>query len=291
MAPATYGKTWWREGYACGCMIISIEQVIEPRLRAAGHLGPNETVNIFQQAYSSSVSASAGTHAGGGSLDHEKGNDAETIIWRECGVADWQRGSPEDTAFDDHNHGIWQGCPHLSGDAEGQIDQYNADCNGLSGWGPDQSPDVKPITWQAAYDKYASSAPPAEEGLLGMGDLERHDTSKDRWIEPGDWALVLIEDDDSSTYFTGPGTFVANTYIQFEGLAFGNDPVRARYGRLKENGDIDYYPQKEIFGSEGTSFGEITLVNWMPEKQKLRLYVQVPYKIKTTYVYASVLHD
>ena len=144
MAPATYGKTRWRGRWACGCMIISIEQVIEPRLRAAGMLGATEQVHVLQGAYNTGVSASADTHARGGALDHRKGSDAETKIWRQCGVADWQRGTPQDTFFGDHNHGIWQGCPHLSAGARRQLNEYRAGDDGLAGDGSDDSPHVTP---------------------------------------------------------------------------------------------------------------------------------------------------
>jgi hypothetical protein len=226
MAPATYGQTWWRDGYACGCMILSIEDVIEPRLRAAGHLGPDERVDAYQQAYSSGVPASAGTHGGGGALDHRKASDGETIIWRECGVADWQRGTPEDDAFDDHNHGIWQGCPHLSDDAAGQLDQYEAGCDGLAGWGPDQSPDVAPITWQAAYDKYADPTPPEPEGLLGMTHIVGMRRGND-WTIPAQtdgWDVALpLNDDGASTACqdTDDGLVIMTACLTVSGLKDG----------------------------------------------------------------------
>lgn len=146
-------------------MIQSIEDVIEPQLRTAGFLRPTELVRVFQYAYSTSVSASSDTHAGGGALDHRKGSDAETKLWRQCGVADWQRGSPEDPFFSDHNHGIWQGCPHLSDGAKRQVAEYRNGQDGLAGDGTDDSPRVAPITWQAAYDRYVK-----QQGVPLMAD-------------------------------------------------------------------------------------------------------------------------
>ena len=294
MAPGTYGKTWWRDGYACGCMIQSIEDIIEPRLRAAGKLGASEWVNAFQYAYNSSVGASAGTHSGGGALDHRKGDDAETKIWRECGVADWQRGTPEDTAFDDHNHGIWQGCPHVADDAASQLDQYDAGCNGLSGWGPDQSPHVDPISWQDAYDKYAGDTTPADdEGILGMTELDRQHCSKDRVVKVSDdWWLILINDDGGSTLVEGPCKFTAEAFLQVTGLPPGDDPLRVRFGRYDPKADkiSGYYSQEEIFGSGGTTFGRTGLTNWIPDGMRLRLYAQTPHQITVTDVVTSVLY-
>jgi hypothetical protein len=258
MAPGTYGKTWWRNGYACGCMIASIEDVIEPRLRAAGYLGSSEKANVFQYAYNSSVSASAGTHGGGGALDHQKGSDGETRIWRECGVADWQRGSPEDTAFDDHNHGIWQGCPHLSGDAEGQISQYKQGCNGLAGWGADQSPDVPPITWQDAYDKYANTAP---EGILGMTEQIWFHRSDD--ITPkgdGVWHDVPIENGSDPAYSVVNGDtkqIICSASVLVDGLNAGEMfDVCWREMRAKDGQPNDYTATRGP-ASPGANLGNV----------------------------------
>jgi hypothetical protein len=204
MAKDTGGQRSWRGWQVCGCVQSSIEDIIEPRLREAGILGSSEKISIFQGCYNAGgVAASAGTHDGGGALDHEKGNDAETIIWRECGVADWQRGSPEDTAFDDHNHGIWQGCPHVSSGADDQIDQYKAGCNGLSGWGPDQSPHVAPITWQDAYDKYAGSTG-GGEGIFDMSKSVYERRGTDYVVKAqSDFDDLKINDDDGYTVVSG----------------------------------------------------------------------------------------
>jgi hypothetical protein len=291
MAPATYGKTWWREGYACGCMIMSIEDIVEPRLREAGYLGAGETVNIFQQAYSSSVSASAGTHAGGGALDHQKGSDGETKIWRECGWADWQRGSPQDSAFDDHNHGIVQGCPHLSGDAEGQVTQYKQGCNGLADWGPDQSPHVAPITWQAAYDKYKG-----KEGLWGMTEIIKPHRSKDQQFTGNDtWQTVRIDDDDGFTFVTGPsdGYLVVACFVH-SGLAVG-DVCQFRFQAVKDYPDsrpteVEYhYPITESIATSGNTYGQIVWANDLGgdtdgAKRRLRLFISPPKDKKVTLI-------
>jgi hypothetical protein len=232
--PDTWGKTWWRNIYACGCMIQLIEDVIEPRL--------GRTVNVFQGAYNTSVGASAGTHSGGGALDHLKGNDAETIIWRESGVADWQRGTPEDNYFDDHNHGIWQGCPHLSGDASGQVDQYEVGCDGLSGWGPDQSPSVKPISWQDAYDKYADTEPPAPEGLFEMTKSVYQRRDKDSKVSATDWDDLKINDDDGYSVVSGvTKQITVSANLQISGMKAGeNFDLCWRIAKYKEGKETTY---------------------------------------------------
>lgn len=292
MAPGTYGKTWWRNGYACGCMIQSVEAVVEPRLRAAGLLGSGETVNGFQYAYNTSVGASAGTHAGGGAFDHQKGNDKETTIWRECGWADWQRGSPEDSAFDDHNHGIVQGCPHVSGDAAGQLDQYEQGCNGLADWGTDQSPNVPPITWQQAYDKYAGT--PSEEGLLGMSKPFSMRRSKD-WNIPTQtdgWDVALpLNDDGASTAVsdTGDKIIVATACVTVTGLKDGEafDVAWAIVDCKPDGGDAKWPggwaarrdPRRAVAGESGYRTAETTFAGTLGKagsgrSKRLRLVYQ-----------------
>jgi len=218
MSPGTYGKTYWRGGYVCGCVIQSVENIIEPRLEAAGYSTPT---SIFQFCYSGSVSASAGTHDGGGALDHRKCSDAETRIWRECGTTSWQRGSPEDSAFDDHNHTIWIGCPHLSSGAANQVVDYKNGRNGLADGGPDQSPDVPYITWQDAWDKYSAE----QEGILGMTEQIYFHRSDD--ITPkadGVWHDFPIENGADPAYSVVNGdtkTIMCSASVLVTGLAAG----------------------------------------------------------------------
>jgi hypothetical protein len=249
--PPTYGKTSWRGIYACGCMIQLIEDVVEPRLKAAGFATP---IAVFQGAYNTSVGASAGTHAGGGSIDTGKYNDAGTIIWRESGVADWQRGDPEDPHFDDHNHGIWQGCPHLSGDAAGQVDQYEAGCDGLSGWGPDQSPHVAPISWQDAYDQYAGTT--GTEGLLGMTTAVNDHRTKDTGRGmTDDFKDLMINDDDGYTVITGPiDQVTATANVHVSGLEDGETfDIQWRIAKYKQGAETTYShtrPSRRMVGND-----------------------------------------
>ena len=288
MAPSTYGKTSWRGWYACGCMIQSIEDIIEPRLRAAGYLGSSEKVSIFQAAYNGGgVQASAGTHDGGGALDHDKGSDGETKIWRECGVADWQRGSPEDSYFDDHNHGIWIGCTHLSNGAADQVVDYKNGRDGLADGGPDQSPDVAYITWQDAYDKYIGST----GGVLGMADIETPHASQDQKVTgDNEWHTLQIDDDGGLTLLTGPADlYVASVHWVITGLAVGDTTM---FRLVVQNDDVssankptttEYtYPNTETVGTPGTSYGELTWINDLggdkskDVKRRLRLQCNPP---------------
>jgi len=290
MAPSTYGKTSYRGGYACGCMIQSLEDIVEPRLRAAGYLGSSEHVVAFQWCYSGSVSASGGTHDEGGALDHRKGGDGETKIWRECGWADYQRGSPEDSYFDDHNHGIVIGCSHLSWAAADQVTDYKNGRNGLADGGPDQSPDVPYITWQDAYDKYIGSTG-STGGVLGMTDIEKQHASKDQKIKDnGDWQILQINDDTGLTLLTGPSDlYVATVHWQISDLAVGDV---AQFRLVVQDDDVssankptvtEYtYPISETIGTSGSSYGGLHWVNDLggdkskDVKRRLRLACKPP---------------
>jgi hypothetical protein len=281
--PGTYGKTWWREGYACGCMIQTVEDILEPRLRAAGYSTP---VNIFQQAYNSSVSASAGTHSGGGALDHARASEGETRIWRECGVADWRRGSPYDS-MDQHNHGVWIGCPHLSGDAADQVYDYKCGRNGLADNGSDPGPDVPYITWQDAYDKYNGTA----GGVLGMTDIEKYHASKDQKFTGNDqWQTITIDDEGEGalSFLTGPkDAFVVVACYAWSGLEVG-EVVQFRYQGVSDYSDnratvVEWtYPIQESIASSGSTYGQIVWANSLGKspkddaKSRLRLFVSPP---------------
>lgn len=100
------------------------------------------SVRITQGGYNAGgVSASAGTHDGGGVLDlATDGNDAADLAQvragRTVGFWGWVR-QPSEGPWGQHHHGIVIGCPHKSQPARGQErDAYNG-LNGLANRGPD----------------------------------------------------------------------------------------------------------------------------------------------------------
>jgi hypothetical protein len=282
--PGTYGKTWWRDGYACGCMIQSVEDVIEPRLRDAGILGASEKVYVYQQAYNGSVSASAGTHGEGGALDGQRGGDKELRIWRECGVAMWPRGNPYDS-MDIHQHGVWLGCPHLSDEAADQAYDYKQGRNGLANNGSDPGPDVAYITWQDAYDKFS------DQGVLGMTEIEKYHASKDQTFTGNDeWQTVKIDDegDGALSFLTGPkDAFMVTACYAWAGLEPG-EVTQFRFQMISDYSDDrasvveSEYPIQESVATEGTTYGQIVWANNLGSspkdgaKSRLRLYVSPP---------------
>lgn len=100
-------------------------------------VGPEIPIRPSQGSYSTSVGASAGTHAGGGAID--VGVSALTpdqiklvvFLMRRVGIAAWHR-TPDEGNWAAHIHGINKTCPDLSPQAEQQVAAYMAGKSGLS---------------------------------------------------------------------------------------------------------------------------------------------------------------
>ena len=140
---------------ACGCQVVSLPMV-EARLREAGGVRQDLSGLITQGAYSSGVSASAGTHSGGGVWDvawSTVDTDAKVLAWRDSGVAMFPR--TPDQGFPYHGHGVWLGCPHLSPSAAKQLDDYRAGLNALVTRLHDLSPRPdRLLTWEQALGEW-----------------------------------------------------------------------------------------------------------------------------------------
>jgi trimeric autotransporter adhesin len=91
--------------------------------------------SITQGSYSTSVGASAGTHAGGGVLDTNPSSDNEIGALRASGFAAWGRTRKE--GFSPHAHSVAVGDPTVSPQAAAQVRSFFAGRNGLAGNGPD----------------------------------------------------------------------------------------------------------------------------------------------------------
>lgn len=277
------GQQWWREGYACECLIQVVEQLVEPAMRAAGLL--DGQIVIYQQSYNTSVNASAGTHSGGGAIDTARyGSDAELTIWRESGVAYWPRGDDlYGDGMDPHCHGIVCGCPHLSSAAADQVDDYRAGRNGLANNGPDPGPDVPYIEWDDAL------AAGGAGGMLGMTEITKFSRNDDQRVAAGaQWQTVKIDDDGALSLLTGPvEAYLATVGVAVSGLPAG---VAAQF-RLRSVYDYaddrptetaSDYPVTEVIGTAGHAFGTVTFANDLKAKPpsgaktRLRLVVSPP---------------
>lgn len=99
-------------------------------LAAEARLGYKLT--IVQGSYNTSVSASAGTHAGGGVIDLTAYDYARKVrVLRELGFAAWYR-APGEGPWSPHIHAILIGNGKLSSSAQSQVASYKAGRNGLS---------------------------------------------------------------------------------------------------------------------------------------------------------------
>ena len=122
-------------------------------------------IRCFQGSYSGSVSASAGTHSGGGAIDLAPTDpaDYDRLVYemRRVGWAAWRR--TEAQGFDPHIHGIAgpAGPGDLAPAASDQWADYLAGRNGLANNGPDDGPrDFVGVTWET----YQQQTPPDDDG-------------------------------------------------------------------------------------------------------------------------------
>lgn len=118
------------------------------------------SILLTQGSYSTSVSASAGTHSGGGVVDlNLSGWDYPTIqrvisAGRSMGGVGWYRTPAE--GFSYHVHMVRVDCADLAPAARAQVVQYYAGQNGLANHGPDDSTRAYVgMTWA----KYRGGAP------------------------------------------------------------------------------------------------------------------------------------
>lgn len=109
---------------------------------------------LTQGSYNKGVSASAGTHDGGGVVDirtstmTKNGADQCVQALRKAGFAAWRRGDGDGMA--PHIHAVAIGDREMSPAAKSQIAQWRADTNGLANHGPDPAPDPYPA-WTQKY--------------------------------------------------------------------------------------------------------------------------------------------
>lgn len=132
---------YWRSRRACSC-VIDWTAAFEKKL--------GRPLSIYQGSYSSGVSASAGTHSGGGSLDVHTMSRAQLATARRMGAAAWNRTRAQ--GFTPHCHLVICGCPHASPGAKYQVSEYRAGRNGLANRGNDDGPRVGYTTW-ASYNR------------------------------------------------------------------------------------------------------------------------------------------
>jgi len=113
--------------------------------RAEAILG--EDLHVMQGSYNAGgVSASAGTHDGGGAVDVSPTNHPDRVVHalRQAGFAAWHR-TPSQGPWTEHIHAIAVGDPELSSGAAQQVTDYINGRDGLAGHGPDDGPRFVPV--------------------------------------------------------------------------------------------------------------------------------------------------
>jgi hypothetical protein len=103
-------------------------------------------LSVVQGSYNAGkVSASAGTHDGGGAVDLKTWDaDNKVHALRTVGFAAWHR-LPSQGPWGEHVHAILIGNTKLSASAARQVDDYRAGLNGLAGHAPDPTWRPNPI--------------------------------------------------------------------------------------------------------------------------------------------------
>lgn len=121
-------------------MLRRAEAILAPRL------------NYMQGSYSTSVSASAGTHDGGGTVDISVRNMTSAQrthavkVLRQVGFAAWLR--TESQGFTPHIHAVAISDTDLSAAAQRQVGDYFLGRNGLASHAKDNGPKVAKVTWE-----------------------------------------------------------------------------------------------------------------------------------------------
>ena len=101
------------------------------------------TLTVTQGSWSTSVGASAGTHAGGGVVDLKPTTNPTKAVkaLRECGFAAWHR-KPGQGPWPSHIHAVLINNTQAAASAKRQVVAYEGGLNGLANGGPDDGPKV-----------------------------------------------------------------------------------------------------------------------------------------------------
>lgn len=136
--------------------------------RLGGHVTPT------QGSYSRSVSASGGTHDGGGAVDLRatdltKDQILDTVrAGRMVGFAMWHR-SPDEGPWPEHIHGIAAGAPDLSGAASRQVAAYRRGLSGLASGRADKHTGAlgawRSMTWEKYLAERESEMPLSDDDV------------------------------------------------------------------------------------------------------------------------------
>jgi len=159
--------------------------------------GGDVYIRPTQGAYNAGgVTASAGTHDGGGVLDVD--TDPMTVAQRDyfielsrrVGFGGWFRTAAQ--GFVPHAHLVAVGCPDLSSGAAYQVREYFAGRNGLAGRGADDGPrQYVGATWES----YLAAKPKSKPAYVPSGET----------MEPTVFTIVTDQGADAGQWFAAAG--------------------------------------------------------------------------------------
>ena len=122
----------------------NVDAITAAAIEKAEEIGGHEFV-VSQGSYQNTVSASAGTHDGGGAVDLGWcGHVGCVLALRKAGFAAWHR-NPSQGPWKDHIHAVLVDHPLLAPSAARQVVSYRDGRNGLASNGPDDGPRISPI--------------------------------------------------------------------------------------------------------------------------------------------------
>lgn len=155
-------------------------------------------LDLMQGSYNrGGVSASAGTHDGGGAIDvrmtdlSAKERTAVVLAMRKVGFAAWLR-TPSQSDWPFHIHAIAVGDQDLSRGAAHQVKEYRRGRNGLANRGPDDGPPgYYRMTWEHYQRLRAANVPPQPISRPGVNttiSLGAMEVACQRDAMSGTWA-------------------------------------------------------------------------------------------------------
>lgn len=122
----------------------NVDAITAAAIEKAEEIGGHE-FTVTQGSYQNTVSASAGTHDGGGAVDLGWcGHVGCVLALRKAGFAAWHR-NPSQGPWPDHIHAVLVDHPLLAPSAARQVVSYRDGRNGLASNGADDGPRVNPI--------------------------------------------------------------------------------------------------------------------------------------------------
>lgn len=155
---------------------VTLDARTRDMLQEAERLGAR--VELTQGSYSTGVSASGGTHAGGGAFDlrardltHDQIVDTVRAL-RRVGAAAWYR-DPSEGPWPEHIHGIAIGAPDLAPAAARQVSAYRRGLSGLASGKPDRHQgldDWRRQTWEKYQAERDADMPLSDSDIRKIAD-------------------------------------------------------------------------------------------------------------------------